>query len=496
MVAILQHPFLRLQFVDRQHVGRQNIIVGSAGSKLYSYAAETGQRLASWPQAEDQSNVENQGPPEKKRKLSATDETAAEQPTSTNGASAKPKTPSWTSIPLVVASSTGEHVVAMTLEDKCVRVFQLGEDGSFQQLSERVMPKRGCALSLVSNDSLILLGDKFGDVYSLPLIPGDEEIAAPKVAARKMKHNWPAATNLTVHTKGNLASLEQQKLQYDAKMKKLSEDGPSLKFEHQLLVGHVSLLTDLAFVSLPVDASGDKKRSYILTADRDEHIRVSRGPPQTHVVENQCLGHTSFITKLCVPTWAPEYLVSGGGDNYLLVWKWAEGHILQKVPLVDETSETSESAPIAVRGIWATSFDALRLILVAIEGSTQLRCFVQESDGMLKEQQSFSASGNILDVTTNEKEKTVIVCVDNVREAGSTQEWRASPATTLVEAYRAKPEGESLTWEPVTNSTISNINSSGTTDLEAIADAKKRKEANDSLYGLGNLRKKHMGEDD
>ena len=115
---------------------------------------------------------------------------------------------------------------------------------------------------------------------------------------------------------------------------------------------------------------------------------------------------------------------------------------------------------------------------------------------MLKEQQSFSASGNILDVTANEKEKTVIVCVDNVREAGSTQEWRTSPATTLVEAYRAKPEGESLTWEPVTDSTISNINSSGTTDLEAIADAKKRKEANDSLYGLGNLRKKHMGEDD
>lgn len=226
------------------------------------------------------------------------------------------------------------------------------------------MPKRGCALSLVCSDSLILCGDKFGDVYSLPLIPGEEAVAAPKITARKMKQNWPAATNLTVHTKGNLASLQQQKRQYDARMEN-QEESSSLKFEHQLLIGHVSLLTDLAFVSLPVDS--DKKRTYILTADRDEHIRVSRGPPQTHVIENQCLGHTSFITKLCIPTWAPEYLVSGGGDNYLLVWKWAEGRIVQKVSLVDETSE---SAPIAVRGIWATSLSSsgLKLILVAIEG--------------------------------------------------------------------------------------------------------------------------------
>ncbi|PLB45080.1 tRNA methyltransferase [Aspergillus steynii IBT 23096] len=498
MVANFQHPFQRVQFVDRQHAGHENLIVASAGPKLYSYAAETGQQLASWPQDEDQSNVDGQGPPEKKRKVSAADEAEVEPPASTNGTSGKPKPPAWSSIPLLVASSTGEHVVAMTSEDKCVRVFQLGQDGSFQQLSERVMPKRGCALSLVSNDTLILCGDKFGDVYSMPLFPGDKAVAAPKVAARKMKQNWPAATDLTVHTKGNLQSLQQQKRQYDAKMENPDESS-SLKFEHELLVGHVSLLTDLTFVSLPVDASADKKRTYVLTADRDEHIRVSRGPPQTHVIENQCLGHTSFITKLCIPAWAPEYLVSGGGDNYLLVWKWLEGRIVQKVSLVDETSE---SAPVAVRGIWATSLGgtsnasgALKLILVAIEGSSQLRCFVQESDGTLKTQQSVRASGNILDVTSNGKE-TILVSVDNVREAGSTQEWRASSSETLVEAYHAKPEADSLVWEPATGSTTTQINSNGTSELEIITDAKKRKEMNDSLYGLGNLRKKNMGEDD
>lgn len=121
---------------------------------------------------------------------------------------------------------------------------------------------------------------------------------------------------------------------------------------------------------------------------------------------------------------------------------------------------------------------------------------MQQSDGTLKEQQSVSASGNVLDMTSNEKEGTIIVSVDNVRETGSTQEWRASPAATLVEAYCVKPEGESVAWEPATDSAISNINSTGTSDFEAIADGKKRREVNDSLYGLGNLRKKYMGEDD
>lgn len=139
MVAHYQHPLQRVQFVDRQHAGHANLIVATAGPKLYSYAAETGQQLASWPADDDQSHVDGQGPPEKRRKVSATDEAAVQPPTSTNGASEKPKPLAWSSIPLLVASSTGEYVVAMTSEDKCVRVFQLGENGSFQQLSERLV---------------------------------------------------------------------------------------------------------------------------------------------------------------------------------------------------------------------------------------------------------------------------------------------------------------------------------------------------------------------
>lgn len=219
------------------------------------------------------------------------------------------------------------------------------------------MPKRPSAIVLANNDTTILCGDKFGDVYSLPLIPSERPTALPSRTIAQAR-SQPAATSLTVHSKKNLQALEQQKRQWKEGYRPEEKTGPT--FEHQVLLGHVSLLTDLIYISLP-----GSKRSYILTGDRDEHIRVSRGPPQAHVIENFCLGHNSFISKLCVPQWAPEYLISGGGDSHLFVWKWTESHILQKVPLVDNASETTE---VAVRGIWAVSLGMSNIIIVSLEG--------------------------------------------------------------------------------------------------------------------------------
>ncbi|PWY85301.1 tRNA methyltransferase [Aspergillus eucalypticola CBS 122712] len=481
MSAQFQHPLQCLRLVQRSPT---NILIGSAGSKLYSYSAETGQRLAVWPadvassetNPVDAESTPEQGPPEKKRKVSSSEPQSIGKP-------------AWSNIPIVTGTSNGEHIVALTAEDKCVRVFQLQDDGSFVQLSERAMPKRPSAITLTDDDNTILCGDKFGDVYSLPLIPGDKIPVVTK-ALRSTKLSHPAATNLTVHTKGNLRALEQQlRLASEGKRDEKSS-GPT--FEHKVLLGHVSLLTDMAYVSLPVDEN--KKRSYILTADRDEHIRVSRGPPQAHVIENYCLGHTSFISKLCVPQWAPQYLISGGGDNYLLVWNWAEGRILQKVSLVDEASEATE---VAVQGIWATTLGDLRIILVALHGSSRLQCFTLESDGTLKTQASIQLSGNVLDLTPVEKDNTILVSVDSIRQPDSTQEWRANPASpsTLVEAFHVKTGSDSLEWEPTATSVTDKINSTGTEEVPATTEEKQRKELNDSLYGLGHLRKR-KGEDE
>lgn len=226
------------------------------------------------------------------------------------------------------------------------------------------MPKKLCALTLTPDENTLLAGDKFGDVYAFPLIP-DANYIKPQPQAKTYE---PSATNLTVHTKRNLVSLEQQMKQASSLSKSNQETRGALDFEHQAIIGHVSLLTDLVSVTRPAE-SNVGERNYLLTADRDEHIRVSRGVPQAHVIEQFCFGHTSFVSNLCIPSWERKVLISGGGDNYLLVWDWLENQILQKVPLPESESE------ITVSGIWDISFSpaageavSAKSIFVALEG--------------------------------------------------------------------------------------------------------------------------------
>jgi tRNA (guanine-N(7)-)-methyltransferase subunit TRM82 len=199
------------------------------------------------------------------------------------------------------------------------------------------MPKRPCAVVLTPDDSAILCADKFGDVYSLPLLgqtydsttgSDDAKTSTDNVAngAPQQKPFVPAATSLTVHTKGNREALRQQQKITNPKAEK-----KSLNFEHQLLLGHVSLLTDVVCVYM--DRYHKNPRTYILSSDRDEHIRVSRGIPQAHIIEGYCLGHTEFVSKLCFSPDHPLFLLSGGGDDYLLLWEWLHGKILQKIDL-------------------------------------------------------------------------------------------------------------------------------------------------------------------
>ena len=216
------------------------------------------------------------------------------------------------------------------------------------------MPKRPSAVVLTPDNSTILCADKFGDVYSLPLFGQAYQPEAIDSAhingtgnqKQKQKPFTPSATSLTVHTKRNRDALRQQQ-----KSKNLREEKKNLNFDHKLLLGHVSLLTDVMCVTLV--SPSHKLRNYILTADRDEHIRVSRGIPHAHVIEGYCLGHTEFITKLCVLPAYHHLLISGGGDDYLMLWDWPAGKMLQRFDLrslVDTFRKTHFEAGNLVNG--------------------------------------------------------------------------------------------------------------------------------------------------
>lgn len=221
------------------------------------------------------------------------------------------------------------------------------------------MARRPCAIAVTSDDSTILCADKFGDVYALPLIqpPEDGQNGNPTSEDSELLRStsfMPAASVLTVHSGRNRKVLEEQMKQAGKGQTKIKEP---LGFKHDLLLGHVSMLTDIAFTTLG-------SRSYIFTADRDEHIRISRGPPQAHIIEGFCLGHEAFVSRLCLAS--PGLLVSGGGDAYLYIWDWLNCRLLEKLCIRDTVVqllreqqhlasvllEDEDSFKIAVSGMW------------------------------------------------------------------------------------------------------------------------------------------------
>ncbi|ORY99261.1 WD40-repeat-containing domain protein [Syncephalastrum racemosum] len=90
------------------------------------------------------------------------------------------------------------------------------------------------------------------------------------------------------------------------------------------IAGHVSMVTDMLLTP-------DEK--YVITGDRDEHIRVSRFP-NGYNIESFCLGHTDVVTSLkLIPN--THFLLSAGGDNTVRVWDFVKGIEAQCLDIKD-----------------------------------------------------------------------------------------------------------------------------------------------------------------
>ncbi|KAJ1661154.1 WD repeat-containing protein 4 [Dispira simplex] len=112
--------------------------------------------------------------------------------------------------------------------------------------------------------------------------------------------------------------------------------------DDQLLLGHVSMLLDMC-------VTPDMR--YIVTADRDEKIRVS-SYPNGYTIQSYCLAHQAFVTTVaCVPT--EQLLVSGGGDGLLILWQYISGTPAQiwQLPLLLEHLEVPAPSRVNVRKV-------------------------------------------------------------------------------------------------------------------------------------------------
>jgi len=123
--------------------------------------------------------------------------------------------------------------------------------------------------------------------------------------------------------------------------------------KEQLVMGHYASITDMIL-------SPDGK--YLLTSDKDEHIRISHYP-EVYDIQCYCFGHTQFVSGLLLLAHQPDFLISGGGDASLRLWNWHTGDLIHSFQF--EGQEGSEDAPTIIP--LAVSF-VTNLIVVAIEG--------------------------------------------------------------------------------------------------------------------------------
>lgn len=245
-----------------------------------------------------------------------------------------------------------KYLVATTDNDKAVVIFKIdytNKDNCLELLKRQPLSKRPCSISIDAGFKNVIVADKFGDVYSTPVdsIVVDEKTLSP-------------------------------------------------------ILGHVSMLTDVKMVT-----SNKSKKQFILTADRDEHIKVSNYPT-AYVVKQWLFGHQEYVSVLHALE-GRDLLVSGGGDDYICLWNWYSNELLDKAQLREilepyftpfhQTPErflTETSVPeISVSKIVSLADDYL---LVLVENVKCLILFKIENDSKLALKQVLPLQHALVDI--------------------------------------------------------------------------------------------------
>ncbi|KAJ3217656.1 WD repeat-containing protein 4 [Dinochytrium kinnereticum] len=175
----------------------------------------------------------------------------------------------------IKAASFHGDLMVVCSEDKLLSVWNVAE---WKLVFKTETPKRVNVVQFSPCGKHVVVGDKFGDVYSFSL------------------ENTAAVSPPT------------------------------------LLLGHVSLITDMIF-------SNDGK--FLITSDRDEKVRITNYP-LTFDIQAFCLGHKLFVTAVAPVPNSDTMIVSGGGDPYLLVWDILSGERIQKLSWTDTLTASEQ----------------------------------------------------------------------------------------------------------------------------------------------------------
>ncbi|KAF9971283.1 tRNA (guanine-N(7)-)-methyltransferase non-catalytic subunit trm82 [Actinomortierella ambigua] len=262
----------RLPFTNIVHHPTKDIVVLSFGEHFQAVDTKTGNILVSTLPLEDRTSATITTPPP--ALINTPDASKIHN----------------TRITVMAFSNDGAYL-ATACEDKIMRLW---DTDSWTCIGSRTLVRRSNALMFNAEGNMIVTADKFGDIYNMVRdLPDANEEKTEKAAEKKADNG-------------------------DDDNEDDTEGG------EQPIVGHVSMATDLTLT---------RDNKYIITADRDEHIRVSRYP-QGYIIESFCLGHTSFVSQVeQLPSPSDKYLVSCGGDGTFRIWDFLAGKLLQTVDL-------------------------------------------------------------------------------------------------------------------------------------------------------------------
>ena len=157
-LSIMPQPFQCLLYCPSASARRRNVLLAASGPFIYSFGIQDGLLLSIWPipdlegtpVALDESlacagepGVTDAERSAKRRRVSLSREVSSstsaeivvETPHVTK--SSRELQVSSSEVNKMICTSSGEYVVAVTGEDKTIRVFELRRDGSLMQTSER-----------------------------------------------------------------------------------------------------------------------------------------------------------------------------------------------------------------------------------------------------------------------------------------------------------------------------------------------------------------------
>lgn len=216
----------------------------------------------------DKTNLDDKDETLSSKKLKTNDGAVVKQSEATYPAT-------YSQIRNLLLSQDEKILIACADSDKSVLIFEIDHQKSencLKLIKRQTFPKRPNAITLTSDQKTLIIADKFGDVYPMSI----QEDAVAKI-----------------------------------------DDAV------QPILGHVSMLTDVVMTK---DTSGKR---YIITSDRDEHIKISHFP-QCFIVNKWLFGHTEFVSSLCSPQWKQNWLFSAGGDDLVFAWDWEAGKKLSQ----------------------------------------------------------------------------------------------------------------------------------------------------------------------